>query len=312
MSNAGSSAEIERDAEHERAELVSTLDQLRENLKPANVIDEVMASAKITTTDITDRVWRTARANPIPATLIGLGAAMILGVGQKVRSSAAAKDHDWTSGRRFPQDGSTAYVRGEQSGAQRARSTASSLQANISSQLDRVGQQASQAASKIAESASDFQQQASRQLTRYASSARNGLSSSSRDGVMNKSNRSHNQTNGRLSRFIDEQPLVLAALGIAVGAAIGAAIPTSDTESEWMGDASGSVKQAARDLAREQYSQIRDTAGQTIEEVKRSVAEHGVSTENLSDLVRDVGDKVQAGATQVGGKIADNTKTQNS
>jgi len=101
-----SSADIERDAEQERAELVSTLGQLRENLKPENVVDEVMANAKVSVTELTDRMWLTARQHPLPATMIGLGVAMILGVGQTVRSRNAAKEHDWTDESRFPRGGS--------------------------------------------------------------------------------------------------------------------------------------------------------------------------------------------------------------
>lgn len=305
--NGESSAEIERDAESERAGLVSTLDQLRENLKPGNVVDEVMAGAKINMSDLSDRVWQTARNNPIPSVLIGLGAAMLMGVGQKIRGHERTDVDDWSNRARdrdFDRDSTTG---GNLRNASPPYNT-STIKERLSSNLDRVGKRASQAATRIADGASDLRQQAQRSVTNvtnYAASAREGISSVSGGTAMNQYSRSRDQVTSSISKLLDEQPLVLAALGIAVGAAIGAAIPASETEGQWMGEASGQVKQAARDLARDQFDQLKQTAGQTLEEVKRSAADHGLSADNLSDLVHDVGGKVQTGAYQAGSQVAD-------
>src|ERR1700712_4491049 len=88
VSNTPTPAEAEEGAEVARAGLADTLSQLRENLRPANVVDEVMTSAKVNATAITDQIWDTARKNPLPALLIGAGAAMILGFGQRVASGS--------------------------------------------------------------------------------------------------------------------------------------------------------------------------------------------------------------------------------
>jgi hypothetical protein len=287
-----SSADIERDAENERAELVSTLGQLRENLKPENVVDEVMANAKVSVNDLTDRMWKTARQHPLPAAMIGLGAAMILGVGQTVRSRHAAKEHDWTDESRFPRHG--------------GQTTAPQDSAALRTFRSRVGAAQNQASS-LFNAAAD---QLSGAANRTATSAREGLNSLSRNAAMVQNSRSRNQITQSLSRLLDEQPLVLAALGIAVGAAIGAAIPSTDAESEWMGEASDQVKQAARDMARDQYAQLKETASHTLDEVKRNATEHGLSSDNLSGLVQDVGNTVKTAATQVGGQVGGQTGNQ--
>jgi hypothetical protein len=54
-------------------------------------------------------------------------------------------------------------------------------------------------------------------------------------------------------RFLDtlqEQPLVLGAIGLAVGAPIGAALPATETEDEWMGHTRDQVKERVRRLSR--------------------------------------------------------------
>lgn len=280
MSTQGaSSAEVQRDAEAERAELVSTLDQLRENLRPENVVDEVMASAKITTSDISDRVWQTARAHPIPAVLIAVGVAMILGVGQKVRSSAAAKEHDWTDDGRFPRQGASISAR-DFGGTRRPTS-------------------------RITDGTKALRPQVVRAASETTSFAREGFSSFPENSAMSKHNRSRDNLSGSLSRLLEDQPLVLAALGVAVGAAVGAAIPSTETEGRLMGDASVSFKSRAQDLAQSELSHIKETASSTLDNLKQAAADHGVSTDNLSGLVQDAGSTVRDAANDVASHAAD-------
>ena len=299
------SAEVQREAEVERAELVSTLDQLRENLKPANVVDEVMATAKVTTSDITDRVWQTARSNPIAAVFIGLGAAMILGVGQPLTSRLTKKDDgdsDYDQPYRRPH-GST-YER--QAGLGPAmQQGAASVQAWSASKLKSVGPQVAASASKVTDSASSWRSRAFQPPSSYASSARQGLASRPGDQAMSQYSRSRDQIAGSISRLLDEQPLVLAALGVAVGAAIGAAIPSTETEGQFMGDASASLKARAQELAQQEYAHLKETASNTLGDLKQTAADRGLSTDNVQGLIQDAGAKVRDAAHGVADHAAD-------
>ena len=306
-----SSASVQLEAESERAELVSTLDQLRENLKPENVVDEVLASAKITTSEISDKIWQTAKNNPIPSVLIGLGAAMLLGVGGAVRSRAVSKD-DWSY-----QGGSDVEIGYDRGGARDSEQRASgSALASLSratetakdrlvSQLRVVGSKASESTSRISDSAQALRGQAAQKVADYASSAREGLNSVSGETSMAQYNRSRDQVAGSISRLLDEQPLVLAALGVAVGAAIGAAIPSTEAEGRLMGDASSSVKSRAQELAQQEYAHLKETASSTVDNLKQAAADRGVSTDNLSGLIQDAGKTVKDAATDVTSHAAD-------
>lgn len=312
MSSTGeSSAEVQRKAERERAELVSTLDQLRENLKPANVVDEVMASAKISTADIADRVVQIAKNNPIPSVIIGIGAAMLLGVGRVV-TRPSTKDMGWDydgdagldeSDYAEPYRSET-YNRSRASGRSLA-DRAASVSDRIQSGLHAGGTQIAASASQVAGSALSLEDQVSGKLSAYASTAREGFRSSDEDTDMAQYSKSRDALGGTLSRLLDEQPLVLAALGVAVGAAIGAAIPSTEAEGRLMGDASVNLKSKAQELAQEQYAHIKETAGATIDDLKQQAADRGVSTDNISGLVQDAGARVRDAAYDVAGHAAD-------
>ncbi|MCW6509461.1 hypothetical protein [Lichenifustis flavocetrariae] len=283
------SAEVAEEAENERAGLVNTLDQLRENLKPSNVVDEVMAHATFDSTALMDRVWQTARANPIPAVLIGLGAAMLLGFGRLSTPNS-------TKGR---------------------ASTRVSVRGNVPPTVNYGATNRGEATAARSDSGSPDISTRTR-TTRTSTEMNNlrnanlgyGRASTSADlrqpvrPLMNTSLNLKHPTSS-LARLFDEQPLVLAALGVAVGAAVGAALPSTDVEAQLMGDASESMRQSAAAAARQQLSQLKATADQTFDQVKSTVAEHGVSTDNLSDLVHDIGGQVKSATYSAAHQAAD-------
>ena len=96
---------------------------------------------------------------------------------------------------------------------------------------------------------------------------------------------------GEFSRILDEQPLVVAALGIAVGAALGAALPGTDTEDRLLGERADAVKQQAADLAREQYEHAKDVVGSTVDSVKREAESQGLTADSVAGVARNLGDK---------------------
>ena len=102
-------------------------------------------------------------------------------------------------------------------------------------------------------------------LKRHVSDVYTSSSTKARDAMQNASRyipHDRTEVRSKLSNLLEEQPLILGAIGLAVGAAIGA-----------------------------------------VENVKQSAADHGLSTENLNDLVRDVGTHAKTAVNQVGGSL---------
>ena len=65
-----SSSEVAHEAEDTRANLASTLEQLRNNLRPENVMDEVVFNARIGASTVADNIVGVAKQYPIPSMLI--------------------------------------------------------------------------------------------------------------------------------------------------------------------------------------------------------------------------------------------------
>ncbi len=97
-----------------------------------------------------------------------------------------------------------------------------------------------------------------------------------------------------VSRLAREQPLVVAAAGLAVGVAIAALIPRSKLEDRWMGEASDAVKDAVSGVASEEYAKAREATGRVVEEVKNVAADEGLSAEGAAHAVRNMGEKLKS------------------
>lgn len=64
------------------------------------------------------------------------------------------------------------------------------------------------------------------------------------------------RANEGFHRMLDENPMAIGAMGIAVGALLGALLPSTRKEDELMGQASDRLKDEARHLAREGRDQV--------------------------------------------------------
>jgi hypothetical protein len=78
-----------------------------------------------------------------------------------------------------------------------------------------------------------------------------------------------------LADFSREQPLVMAALGVAIGAALGAALPSTEAESRAMGHAAEGARSHMRGMLDEGADRLKETT--------RNVADRAAS-----DLQEDV------------------------
>jgi hypothetical protein len=72
------------------------------------------------------------------------------------------------------------------------------------------------------------------------------------------------------SRLMDEQPLLVGSLGVAVGALIGASLPSTETEDRWLGEARDRTVRRAKEVGSEQSSKAREFAAETTESMEGS------------------------------------------
>ena len=75
------------------------------------------------------------------------------------------------------------------------------------------------------------------------------------------------------NNLLEEQPLIIGALGIAVGAALGAAFPRTDVEDRFAGTASDAAKTELKEKGQEVYGQAREKAQKAAEAAEQAISE---------------------------------------
>jgi hypothetical protein len=81
-------------------------------------------------------------------------------------------------------------------------------------------------------------------------------------------------------RTLDEQPLMLGAIGLAIGAALGAALPPSETEDRLMGEARDEALRRATKAGREQAEKARAAAGAVVQAAREEADKQGLMPES--------------------------------
>jgi ElaB/YqjD/DUF883 family membrane-anchored ribosome-binding protein len=116
----------------------------------------------------------------------------------------------------------------------------------------------------IREKASGLMQSASERMSSMRESASSGVGSMrERYGSMSESARQQWQrARGGIDSLINEQPLALGAIGLAIGAIMGGLAPRTQKEEEMMGEASRSLMQKTKEAAQPHLEKAKETAKQ--------------------------------------------------
>ncbi len=276
-----SSSEVAHEAEDTRANLASTLEQLRTNLQPQNVMEEVVSNARIGAASVADNLVGVAKQYPIPSVLIAAGSALIMrffskrgeGEGTGFETVDRAAPRASVPPRPPMLRNPTTF----QPAPGRGRSTASTLSGARDGIVDGLSAQGAalrRRAVEAYESTSSQAGDAMQSMTRYIPSDRGEVKS-------------------KLATLFEEQPLVLGAIGLAIGAAIGAALPMTETEDSLMGSAAHRFRDSAGDAARHEVDGMKAAAGDAIDNVRHS------ASDNLKAVVGKAGDSFAPGSRDV-------------
>lgn len=271
-----SAADLEREVERERAALRATLDEIRSSLSPGQLLDQALEYARHSGgREFAENLGRSVRDNPLPILLAGTGIAWLMATGaQRGRTSDSRTGQADSAGGRL---GHAAASAGRRLDA--ASDAASGMAAAAHDRVTHAGQaagegvrDAAQHAAALAHDARDRVHQAGEQL-RHAGDRVRHAGDRARQGW---------------TRLVEEQPLVVGAVGIAVGAAIAAALPSTRTEDRLMGEASDAVKRGMRETAGEQLRHAGEIAGETDREVRDDLRERGLSADAATSAAEKV------------------------
>jgi hypothetical protein len=218
-------SQAEREAEAARARLENSLDALRGSLSPGSLFDETLTYARNSGgAEFARNLGRQARDNPLPIALIGAGIAWLM----LARGNGA--EHDRHAESRFR----AASDRFGDSAAEATDSMTGTASDLASQAGDAIGAARDRAAATL-DSMSESASQATQRLRRGMHDA------SDRAAVVGR------KVKDGVTTILEEQPLVLGALGLAIGAAMGAAFPSTRFEDDIAGAQSDALKAAASD-----------------------------------------------------------------
>lgn len=282
-----SSQDIEREVEATRSELDRTVEALKDKMTPGQLLDEVTRSfngtgASDAASDMMSNLGTQVRDNPLPLALIGAGVAWLM-MGQGTRARSADYPTSFSSAE------GTAYGGGSSSHsglADKAAGAAESVKAGASHLAEKV------------------------------SGARDGMASAAshmRDGgrsmgagMANAADKARHQAadyGHRAQRtFMDtleQEPLIIGALGLAVGAAIGAALPPTRMEDRAMGATRDKVLQKGKAQAQQGLADVKQAAATAVETVRQEAA----SAEGDGSLVERAERAVRAGVDAAKGDL---------
>jgi ElaB/YqjD/DUF883 family membrane-anchored ribosome-binding protein len=263
------SAEIEREVEDARGRVDRTVEALKDKMQPRELFDEATRMMGGTSNKVLTTAVEQLRENPIPIALIGLGIAW-LAISQTRRQAAAEYPEGYypTHEGYDEDEGLRAKVRARAEAAKaRLADTAEKAKARLASAQSSAEEGVSAARGKATEYAHLAQEKAG-EYSRYA---RQGFDDT-----------------------LDQEPLVIGAIGLAVGAAIGAAMPATPVERRYFGparskaaDAAKQSLEQAKEIAQRAYGQVKDELhrqtgpageGSTLAEKAQAIAEAGAKT----------------------------------
>lgn len=289
--------EIEQDLDRTRAEVSSTIDAIQSKLTPGQMMDQAFAYARTSLpADFGANLGNTIRDNPVPVALMGVGIAWLMMAGQTADGRARARrrearnvrvvagqnqvydynyDYDYDDNPYGDRYASGTGTEGSQEG--KMHRTASAIGEKGSELKERASQaghsmmdKASELGHRISDSASSMTDRA-RSMTQGARERMQGSSGNVRARASELSHRSQDQyyrAKDSLSNMLEEQPLVVGVLGVAIGTLLGAALPRTRREDEMMGHTRDDLLEKAKHTASEQADRIKESAKHVAEVAK--------------------------------------------
>jgi hypothetical protein len=96
-----------------------------------------------------------------------------------------------------------------------------------------------------------------------------------------------------LLETIEQNPLVVAGVGLLVGGLIASALPRSDVEDGLIGGASNSVRKRAQAAAAQGLDAAKDAAGDVYDKAVRQAEAEGLTPDALGNTAEDIGQRVR-------------------
>lgn len=217
---------LEQEIDAKRASISHIVDSLESRFTPGQLFDQALAYTKGNGGEFFQNLGTTLKNNPVPTVLTGVGLAW-LAMNQNRPFSPGPAAHGPGLGDRL-----------------------SSAVGQVSEAFNHLGERVHDATDATKAKARDLKDKAG-DITHAAT-----------DSFGNATHGAGNQAQalkGQFDHLLKDQPLVLAAIGIALGAALGAALPPTRKEDELMGSTRDDLTRQLKTKAQETYDEVKET-----------------------------------------------------
>lgn len=258
-------ATLEREIDQQRDSINDIVNALESRLSPGELLDKAMTYAKGNGGEFINNLGSTIKANPVPTLLTSVGLMwMMMGQNRSQPYTNAGISSTGTSS-----TGIVDSLRDKASGlSDTLHDKANSMSGAVHDKTDSMRTQTQ----GFKDKAADMRSSTSDSM----SSARQTVS----EKAQTASETMRNQTAKAKSGFqymLEEQPLALGAIGIAVGALLGATLPATERENRLMGKTSDRITDKVKMKAEQGYAKAtevgQDLADQATNRVKEE-ADH--------------------------------------
>ncbi|MFJ7797160.1 DUF3618 domain-containing protein [Pseudomonas sp. NPDC096950] len=255
--------QIEREIDAQRASIGNIVDKLESKFTPGQMIDQAWGMMQNNGSTFISNLGTSVRNNPVPVVLTSIGLLWMMmsqnrpPVPQPVYRTGPDQDRagDWADG----------LAEGFDSARDGLNHTADSLKEgyqSLKSKASHLGDNVGAAGENLSHALHD---------------------------AGDRLNHSTQALGQQFNQVLKEQPLVVAAAGIALGALIGAALPTTPTEQRYMGRTSTGLVDKVKKQAQEGYEAVRDTVTKTTDAEGRTDSPQNSASTTSSDLSSGLG-----------------------
>ena len=245
----------------------------------------------------------TQKASDVAADISGQMARQARELGDQVQQSAsaatayAADQLDRVAGAvsggaeqvRGTVDGSGAAIA---SGSQRIKDSATSAGAVLSDRAGRLKDDGFRVAGSAAATVQDMAASATAATRSVISSVADSGMDAART-IGNKAAGASDRAGKTIFRTIEQNPLLVAGVGLLVGGLIASSLPRSDFEDDLVGDASSAAKRQAQAAAAKGFDTAKAAAGEIYDETARQAEAEGLTTDDLGKAAQDITQRVR-------------------
>lgn len=270
--------EIERRLEQDRAALGATIDAIQQRLSPGQLLDQALGYMKTSGGEVASTLGRSARANPWPLVLTGVGLTWLIAAtstnGSRREVGNGAWDEDEAADasyfqaleraqsaaaevQRQPEEEEGAF----QSRLTEARAKALELRREANESAASFKARVDDYVRRMEGKAAEWRHRAGSAAQRAGAGFRHGAAALGDGARAVREGTAHTQQ--RAKELYEAQPLLAGAIGVMAGALLGALFPTSRAEDRMFGEYGQRVRDTAADAASEVAHESQAVAAET-------------------------------------------------